>query len=139
MVSPPATAPTGTTASWHFHPVSQDYADATIPCCFEEKRHLSIFSLTSMRYPLRSFVRLLLYSGAHSHLSRPLPCSTQYALQSVLHSPTMLWPYRCGNRISLFTRWRNLSLLNEVGESIVSEKKSKPNASPVKVTRWDFA
>jgi hypothetical protein len=75
-------------------PSSRDYAYATIPRSFEEKTPFKIHVLTSMRYPLRSFVRLPLYPGAHSHPSRPFPCSTRYALQSVLNSPTMLWPYR---------------------------------------------
>jgi hypothetical protein len=46
-----------------------------------EMTPFKIHVLTSMWYPLRSFVRLILYSGAHSHPFRPFSCSTRYLLQ----------------------------------------------------------
>jgi hypothetical protein len=60
-----------------------------------------------MRYQLRSLVRLPLYFGAHFSPFRPIPCSTRYVIQLVLHSLTMLRPYRSGNGTSLFTQWTN--------------------------------
>jgi hypothetical protein len=67
-----------------------------------------IQDLSSMRYPLRSFLRLQLYLDVNFRPLHPNPRSAHYFL---LHSLTMLPPYQGANRISLLTEWRNLSLL----------------------------
>jgi hypothetical protein len=109
MDYPPVTAPSGTAASWHHTSeithTRRCLAVSTTVAMIPFKLHV----LPLMRYPLRSFLRLPLYSGLHF---RSIPCSVRYLLQLALHSLTLVRPYRCGTEIFLFASWRNLSVLH---------------------------
>jgi hypothetical protein len=94
MVSPPATAPTRTAASWNYHPAEITQTRRFL--AVSKKNDAFQYSRPDLDAVPATVLREtpILYPGAHSHPSRPFPCSTRYALQSVLNSPTMLWPYR---------------------------------------------